>query len=154
MNLISLSEYKKAAIQYIAGFVARAVQDTTVCQRCAMALGSTRLQTDGFVKFKDRGGLFKPTKSVHLLCLETEKCFQRKLSATDNILPQCRGIQNAVCVSVLEKFGSMKIFLELDDHMKECAIEDNHVYSPVKTIAKCYCKIRFFHLAKSYQCLT
>ena len=103
---------------------------------------------DGFLKFKDRGSLFKPTKSVLLLCLEAEKCFQRLLFSTAGKLPQCRGVQNAVSASVLEKFASINVFLELHDHMKDCAVENNHVFSLVKAITKCYCKIRFHHLGK------
>ena len=40
------------------------------------------------------------------------------------------------------------IFPELNDHMMEMAVEDNHVYQLVKNVSKNYSKIRFYHLGR------
>ena len=37
---------------------------------------------------------------------------------------------------------------ELDNHMFESAVDENHVFGLIKIIAKCYCKIRLYHLGK------
>ena len=42
------------------------------------------------------------------------------------------------------------IFRELDDHMVETAVNDNHIFGLIKLIAKSYCKVRFYHLGKEY----
>lgn len=80
-NIFHLSEYKKAAISYIAGFVAKMVEKQLLCM-CCNALGSKNL--------KDRGGL-KPTQSVIKVCEETGKCFDRMLASTGGNLPQYMG---------------------------------------------------------------
>ena len=42
------------------------------------------------------------------------------------------------------------IFRQLDDHVVETAVNDNHIFGLVKLIAKSYCKVRFHHLGKEY----
>ena len=42
------------------------------------------------------------------------------------------------------------VFRELDTHMFDTAVNDNHVFSLVKGIVKSYCKIRLHHLGKEY----
>jgi len=41
-------------------------------------------------------------------------------------------------------------FPELEDNMFETPAEYNHLYILVKCIAECYCKIKFHHLAKTF----
>ena len=63
----SLSEFKTEAISYMAGYVGNAVSRKLLCRECVKALGSrVHPLLSNFLKLKDRGGLFKPTKSVHL----------------------------------------------------------------------------------------
>ncbi|KAG1679043.1 Bifunctional arginine demethylase and lysyl-hydroxylase JMJD6 [Nymphon striatum] len=90
-SITNLSEFKEAAITYIAGYVARKVKQITLCSRCCEALGSQKHATDSsFLKLKDRGGLFKPTQSVIEICKVTEQRFQRMLASTNGKLPQVR----------------------------------------------------------------
>ena len=42
------------------------------------------------------------------------------------------------------------IFRELDNHLVETALNDNHIFGLIKLIAKSYCKVRFYHLGKEY----
>ena len=87
-SISKLSEYKRAAISYIAGFVARMVEKKLCCLTCCSALGSSNHTTrSSFLALKDRGGLFKPTKSVVAVCEETEKRFQRMLTTNKGELP-------------------------------------------------------------------
>ena len=60
-----ISEFKESAIQYIAGYVCKMVEKQIYCMPCCKALGSRVATTElSFVKYKDRGGLFKPSTSV------------------------------------------------------------------------------------------
>ena len=61
----TITEFKDAAIEYIAGYVSSMVEKHFYCMPCCQALGSRIATTDlSFVSFKDRGGLFKPATSV------------------------------------------------------------------------------------------
>ena len=63
-------------------------------------------------------------------------------------LPQCIGIADAIATSVLGGIDHSKIFKELENHMLDTPVNDNHVYGLIKTIAKCFCKVRLYHLGK------
>ena len=58
------------------------------------------------------------------------------------------GIDDAIAKSVLEELPTAQIFPDLNDHMMETAVGDNHVFQLVKTISKNYSKIRLYHLGK------
>ena len=80
------------------------------------------------------------------VCEEIEKCFERLLNATGGNLPQTKGIPDAIAVSVLGSTNLSKVFIELDNYMVDSPVDKNHVFTLIKLIAKCYCKIRFYHL--------
>jgi len=91
-NFCSLSEYKKAAISYIAGYAADMVKRQLLCSDCCHALGSTDHTAESkFLALKDRGSLFKPTQSVIKVCEEAEQCFARMLASFGGRLPRSSG---------------------------------------------------------------
>ncbi len=148
-NISNISEFKKAAISYIAGYVSQMVAKKTLCQICWEALGSRQNSPESsFVALKDRGRLIKPTSDVIKICEETEKRFSRMLASTQGNLPRCKGIHEAIATSVLHDLDLSKVFKSLGDHMFDSAVDDNHVYQLVKLIVKSFCKIRLFHLGK------
>ena len=121
-NTFNLSELKKASISYIAGYVTKMAEKKVLCMPCSKALGSVNHQPESaFLKLKDRGSLFKPSQSVITICEETEKCFERNVS---------------------------KVFTELDSHMFDTPVSENHVFSLIKTVSRCYCKVKLYHLGK------
>ena len=82
------SEFKEAVVGYIAGFVGKSLGKRILCYLCHTALGSTHGPSiSTFVTLKDRGSLFKPSKSVVKVCEETEIRFQRMLQSTTEKLP-------------------------------------------------------------------
>ena len=109
-----LTDYKLAAVSYIAGFAAKMAIRKLVCDTCIGALGSQNHQHEStFLAFKDRGGLFKPSESVVFICEETERCFNRMMKSTGGQLPRQAGLSDAIPSAV---FKSMKIsssFVEL-----------------------------------------
>ena len=146
----NVSEFKSAAISYIAGYVAQMVQKKTTCCVCHEAVGSREHRCESaFLTLKDRGNLFKPAASVISVCTETERCFQRMLASTNGRLPQGKGIPDAIVVSVLNSIDIRATFKELDGHMLNTTVTDNHVFTLIKTISKCYCKVRLYQLGKT-----
>ena len=101
-NISTLSQYKQAAISYIAGYVGKKVKDCTCCRECGMALGLVSGEaSSSFLVLKDHGNLFKPTSSVIKVFEETERCFQRMLAGTEGQLPNASGISDAIVQAVL-----------------------------------------------------
>ena len=126
------------------------VEKRITCSTCCGALGSRKHQAESsFLSLKDKGGLLKPTKSVISICIEAEKCFQRMLLSTDGHLPQSKGLPDAIATSVLSTINMATTFRDLDEHMLDTTVTDNHTLKLIKTISTCYSKIRLYHLGKS-----
>ena len=147
-NMANLSEFKKEAVSYIAGYVAKMADKKTHCDVCSKSLGSKDAASSGLIKLKDRGGLFKPTDSVVTVCQEAERCFMRMLKASGGNLLHCKGVPDAIATSVLGAVNLQKVFIDLNEHMYDTTVEENHVFLLIKVITKCYCKVRLSHLAK------
>jgi len=143
------------------GYVIRMVKKQLHCSNCLEVLCSNEMSTpattvndvgDLFIAQKNRGGLLKPSKGVVQICQETERRFQRMMIVTNGKIPQSTCLKLAITTSVLSDVCSdgRTPFPELEEHMYETAADNNHVYSLVKCIAECYCKIKFHHLAKQF----
>ena len=50
----------------------------------------------------------------------------------------------------MEDLPMANIFPELNAHMMEMAVTDNHVFQLVKSVTKNYCKVRMYHLGREY----
>lgn len=66
------------------------------------------------------------------------------------VYPTGKGIPNAIATSVLSETNLSTVFWELEDHMVDTAVNENHIFGLIKTITKSYCKIRLYHLGKEY----
>ena len=153
-NISVLSEYKQAAVNYIAGYVVRMVRKRVSCMECQTALvspessSSLQFDTDNlFVKFKDHGGLIKPSKSVIVVCREAEKCFGRMKAVLGSALPMLSDLPAVFSTVVLAEVG-MSVFPSLKKHMFDSTVESNHIFHLIKVVVACYVKVRMHHLAK------
>ena len=110
------------------GYAAKMAEKKILCMPCCKALGSVNHQAESiFLKLKDRGSLFKPTQSVITICEETGKCFE-----------QCFSLIAAIY---------LKPLLQLC-YLESASQGFLHVFSLIKTVPKCYCKVRFYHFGK------
>ena len=62
------SEYKEAAVTYIAGYVVNMAKKRVSCERCQEALVAENAEHHNFVVFKSWGGLQQPSPSVAAIC--------------------------------------------------------------------------------------
>ncbi|KAK3872732.1 hypothetical protein Pcinc_022202 [Petrolisthes cinctipes] len=108
-NFSNLSNYKEAAVGYIAGYVVKMVKRNLACPECLSALLSSPSHTEtsallpspslashtetkcidesfSLIHTKDRGGLIKPSNDVVNICRSAEKIFQRMLKCNENQL--------------------------------------------------------------------
>ena len=147
-NFESLSLYKEAAVNYIAGYVVRMTKKKLQCMPCIRSLERHDGGSHNFLIMKDNGGLVKPSSSVVSVCMETEKCFQRMIKTSNGKLPLGPGISDAISTAVLHKSADLTWFKELHSHQFETAVGDNHIHNLVKIVSMCYNRIRLFHLGK------
>ena len=122
------------------------------CCSCSAVLGSREHKSPSlFLSLKDKGGLVKPASSVITICCETESCFQRMLATTNGELPKSEGLPDAFASHVLSAVSSKNMFPDLDEHMLDTTVDDNHMCKVVKTISHCYSKVGFSNLGKNLQ---
>ncbi|CAL9688353.1 unnamed protein product [Knipowitschia caucasica] len=143
----SISEYKDAVINYIAGFVVRKIKEKHLCTPCSDALTSDN-SVHPFVLLKNRGGLQKPSEGIISVCKEAERCFQRILRSTSGKIPQGCGLSAAIGKEVLSYTMGKNLFPGLHSHMFDTTVEENHMHLLVKMATSVYCNIRLHHLAK------
>ena len=149
-NAMELSEYKEAAISYIAGYVVRMVEKKIHCSQCIAALTTTKeCIPDLFVTWKSNGGLRLPSDGLLKVCKETEKCVMRMLNVNKGGLPHSAGLSGAIANTVLQACVESGVFGELDEHMFDTTAVNNHVFSLIKCCCQCYVTIRMHHLSKS-----
>ena len=55
---------------------------------------------------------------------------------------------DANAISVLEDLPMRNLFPELNAHIMDLAVEDNHIFPLIKKVSKTYSKIRLYHLVK------
>ena len=70
------------------------------------------------------------------------------LAVTDGQLPHAHGIPDAFVVAVLASLSISSLFTELDHHLFDSPVGENHVVHLIKSIIKSYCKVKFHHLGK------
>lgn len=59
------------------------------------------------------------------------------------------GIPDAIASAVLGDLNMDSVFKELTGHMADSTVLDNHVFRLIKTIVKCYSKVKLHHLGKA-----
>ena len=148
-NALELSEYKEAAISYIAGYVVRMVEKKIHCPQCIAALTTNKESIpDLFVTWKTNGGLRLPSDGLLKVCKETEKCIMRMLNANGGGLPHSAGLSNAIAATVLSVCVEKGVFSTLDQHMFDSTPGNNHILSLIKCCSQSYVTIRMHHLSK------
>ena len=148
-NAIVLSEYKEAAISYIAGYVVRMVEKKIHCMECKTALTTTKESLpDLFVTWKTNGGLKLPSLGLIKICEETEKCIVRMLNVNGGGLPHSAGLSSAIAKTVLQVCVESGVFSSLDQHMFDSTAVDNHIFTLIKCCCQSYVTIRMHHLSR------
>jgi hypothetical protein len=101
-NAMELSEYKEAAISYIAGYVVKMVEKKIHCPQCLAVLTTSKESIpDLFVTWKTNGGLKLPSHGLIKICEETEKCVMRMLNVNGGGLPHGAVLSSAIATTVL-----------------------------------------------------
>ena len=141
------TQYRKAVIGYMGGYVVRQLLKDLSCPVCAEALvddGKLDSSYSHLVRIKNRGGLFTPSEEV---CRVIEVCdkFFRAMSIASNGEQQISPdgfLFKKLCVSILSELihqpGNLFSCLDLHDFDHEVLGEDMHSLQIVKMIIKKY----------------
>ena len=70
------------------------------------------------------------------------------LAVTEGQLPNACGISDAIVQVMLGSLSIPSLFKELDHHLFNSPVRDNHVVQLIKSIIKSYSKVKFYHLGK------
>ncbi|KAK5650506.1 hypothetical protein RI129_001535 [Pyrocoelia pectoralis] len=141
-------------VAYISGFVVRMAKKKLKCIECILALESI---SDSFmddscmqlINRKTKGGL--PSKNVFTICLHAEKQIRCMLHLSNNKLPRDDNFFELFILGTsMALISKENIFLSLNDHsLAESSIMDEtHRVLLMKLIVRCYCRIRWFSVAK------
>ena len=63
--------------------------------------------------------------------------------------PQGERIPDAIASFVLNGIDMRATFKDMDSHMLDAVVNDNHTFTLIKTISKCYSKVHLYHLGKT-----
>ncbi|KAG8173952.1 hypothetical protein JTE90_009166 [Oedothorax gibbosus] len=148
------STYVENSVMYIAGFVSKKISAAIKCEKCKVALFDTQLELANsknmlFFNIKDNGGLSRPSKSVFLVCLATERAIR-----SDYFGCGFKKIKNSILklqLYVLQGLIEKNIFEDLTDHILSLEMNlrmDDHINTLKKLIIEKYASVRFHHAAK------
>ena len=74
---------------------------------------------------------------------------RRKLLASNGNLPQGKCVVDRIAITVLGNLANSNVFSDLNEHSLETPVnEEYHIFKLIKVIAKCYTKVRFYHLGR------
>ncbi|KAL1483487.1 hypothetical protein MTO96_033152 [Rhipicephalus appendiculatus] len=141
----SLSSFSQSVVPYIAGFVARSLGATSMCEECVMALQTE--EQPALVKHKNRGGLTSPSDDVVSICTAAEKGL-RRLQAECTTLKALHSRSRHLVLEILGLLPDKQWFSSLNEHILDSDALDNHIYKLCKNVVELYMKIRIHHMIK------
>ena len=147
-NVMFISDYQEEVISYIAGYVVRAIGKKITCQRCLAALSGDN--NSRLVARMDRGGLIYASADVIVVCRCVELCVQRLMKTLNGNLPPAAGITSAINTEVLSASLQKEVFNNLNEHMFDTSVVDNHLFILIKLITTNYINVLMHHLAKQH----
>ena len=150
----SLSTFTATIVTYIAGIVAKKLIKIIGCKVCANSLYTTPPpdydQRFILIKLKDNGGLTYPASDVLKLAEITGRVFRRYIAACNGRPTNMKNTKQIVLTGVLSHTCNTSLFENLQEHMFDTEITDNHIHKLCKSIILKYLEVRFHHEAKSF----
>lgn len=148
-----LSDFVENIVVYIAGFIGKNLAKTLHCSDCVSSLRevdieSTKMREDfTFLWTKDKGGLFKPSADLIMVCKAAERAIRHE--QTKGIF-KMTGIKVAALVK--KALSGRVLFDTTHPSVSQCEAtiiaQNCHKAALILAIVKAYCKTRFNHLAK------
>lgn len=156
-DLPFLSEYSENIACYIAGYIVRKLLKRLNCEDCrnqlfVSAVSDKRSHMYTFLSLKNNGGLIIPSDAVVSVVLLAERCI-REICAINNSTLSFVNVTVNLEQRVLSDFNVSKLFNK--QHMQDTLDGiDNHVFSLIRHIVRCYVNVRKFHAVKCWNVKT
>jgi hypothetical protein len=161
LDSLTLTDYREAMIEYIAGFIVRKLVKEVSCIVCANALQDPRntlclsdTAPTRFISCINRGGLVVPTKSVVQIVRTAEKAFKLSVSGCGS-KPEITSnshLFKLLSTSVNRHLFTVSLFESLLQHDLDhaCITEDLHSTQLQKAIVNKYLLLRALTYGKDY----
>lgn len=153
-DMLKMSLYCENVVGYIAGFVARKLQQTVTCSECAQVLtvnkdGQLSATYLSLVTMRDCGGLVYPSPDVVAVCKATESVF-RSLMAPGSKPVYAANLKSSITTQIMGKLVGRELFNNLSEHLQTCEPTNDHRNQLLKIIIQQYLTVRLHHQARSY----
>ncbi|CAK1603182.1 unnamed protein product [Parnassius mnemosyne] len=137
-------EVIKIVVQYISGYIVKALQKKLKCADCIAVLHSQESDIKSLIFHKDKGGLIYPSKDVIDVCLFCETIYRENIRFKNLNKNQLRLIITRTIYNFLNKFSTLNdhCFPSLNDHIYDQDPINNHKYLLVKLIIEKFFIIR------------
>ena len=150
-ELPKLSYYVANICSYIAGYVIHILMPKLKCSDCQELLVTDDVSDSNysFLKIKNNGGLVAPSKEVIIIVKLAEQNIRQ-------LLPSSKGLQNLSRIGkqlehlVFQNINFKNLFAYSDHFFDSTDGIDNHVFSLVRQIIRCYVDLRKDHLVKNW----
>ncbi|XP_018571162.1 uncharacterized protein LOC108910899 [Anoplophora glabripennis] len=139
----SLTNYSENVVSYIAGYVIKMIKKTVHCEDCLSLLIEENPDDPNYylIKRRNLGAYLFPSKSLVLICSETEKFIRLLMNLKDDRLPSTDLVNNIV-INVSAKL--------LPNLGRTVYSNHEHSFHLLKMTIYSYCKIRCHNLAKTF----
>jgi hypothetical protein len=138
------SQDKDSALNYIAGFVQKKVQEKEQCVYCSCYLSNYRIVRGGkFLNHVNRGGLSKPSEPVEKIVRLSDSIFSSIVlqhGSPFKIPNLAKLVSSKVKKIIHEKYPEM--FHSLDNHVQTMG---SHRTKIIEKISSCYISMRSHH---------
>lgn len=142
---ICLSDYLDDIVKYISGFVQKSILKQLSCNNCKQYLTSSSQDECKLIthkKYGDWAHLTCANKELYRLCVLCEKVF-RSETHTKNVYNR-----DLLTSKVLRCTTDLNFFHDINDHILNLDLLDNHIFFLIKSIAKKYFTVRLHHFLK------
>lgn len=137
------STFTATIVTYIAGFVVKKVIEAIECKICANALYATTPPDYDkrfiLIKLRDNGGLTYPSKDVLKIAELTERVFRRYTASCNGRPTNRKNTKQIVLTGVLTHTSNTSLFENLQEHMFDTEITDNHIH--IKSHSICFYRL-------------
>ena len=149
LSSIGDNSYKLNVLIYISGFIQRKLKAKEQCVFCCTELENGLEETTcGFLEFKTKGGLTRPSKGFVNVVEIANSQLEYFMKVMD--IYTTKGIIDRIFLRTVDILKSKypTTFSNFDNHVDTCSVTTSHRFQLIKKIVSCFITMRLKHLCK------